>query len=292
LSPVPGLIIVSGKNKPMIYPSAAGFSLRYVFGIVILLCFITENSFSGSCNKHINTGTWTPVTIDALLAESSRIQEPGKRVDFLSRQFLGVPYKASTLIGDIRTAEAFVLDLSGVDCFTFLDYIEAMRRSGSYDAFKKNLQNVRYHSGDIAVTSRNHFFTDWIGNNSAFIADVTAQIGGTQIKSIVKLLNGEKASGQLLAGIPVRERKINYISSAALTDPLLEKLQTGDYIGFYAEENNLDVSHVGIIIKDRSTILLRHASSEKEKVIDDDFKHYAARKPGIVILRPQHSPPR
>jgi hypothetical protein len=50
----------------------------------------------------------------------------------------------------------------------------------------------------------------------------------------------------------------------------------------------LDVSHVGIIIRDRDALLLRHASSDRRfrKVVDQDFQTYISGKPGLIVLRP------
>ena len=73
-----------------------------------------------------------------------------------------------------------------------------------------------------------------------------------------------------------------------MDDSVCKKLLTGDYVGIYSRMPGLDVSHVGIIIKDRDSTYLRHASSEKEqrKVIDQDFKKYVSATPGILVLRP------
>jgi hypothetical protein len=64
-------------------------------------------------------------------------------------------------------------------------------------------------------------------------------------------------------------------------------LRTGDYAGLYTEKSGLDVSHVGIIIKERGATLLRHASSLQKKVIDQDLVKYLTDKPGLVVLRPK-----
>jgi hypothetical protein len=50
----------------------------------------------------------------------------------------------------------------------------------------------------------------------------------------------------------------------------------------------LDVSHVGIVIRDERRLYLRHASSQETtgKVIDQDLKGYITDKPGILVFRP------
>jgi hypothetical protein len=251
----------------------------------------------------INLGNWTQDKLDHIMHRSSKIKDAGSRINFLSRQFLSMDYKESTLIGDANTEEVFVINLEGIDCFTYIDYIEAMRLSGSFSEFKKNLKKVRYRAGEVAFKNRNHFFTDWREFNSEFVDDATEQIGAQKTKSITKILNQKEDGTYFLEGIYPREREIKYIPSDAIDDSVMDKMKTGDYAGIYSEIRGLDISHVGIIIKDRESIYpvrkkvpakpsnrvyLRHASSEKKhrKVINQDFKGYISNKPGLIVLRP------
>jgi hypothetical protein len=110
---------------------------------------------------HINVGSWTEVGLDKIIREASLIRDAGLRIKFLSDFFLGLEYKESTLIGDSSTAEVFMVNLSEVDCFTFLDYIEAMRLSDSFDSFLKNLQQVRYRNSMVSYEKK--AFPDRLG---------------------------------------------------------------------------------------------------------------------------------
>jgi len=232
-------------------------------------------------------GKWTPEELDSILYEGMKINDLGLRIKFLSAYFLETPYQESTLEGDINTPEVFVINLEGIDCFTFLDYVESMRLSSSFNEFKENLKRVRYRGGNVSFKNRNHFFTDWSEFNSDLIDDVTEQIGGKKVICVKKILN-EKEDGTLfLQGIQPRERLIHYIPANTLDDLIINALRTGDYVGLYSTERGLDVSHVGIFIKEKSKIYLRHASSlEKHgKVVDQNFKEYIAEKLGIIIFR-------
>lgn len=232
-------------------------------------------------------GKWTPKKLDALLRESFRIDDVGCRIDSLSRHFLEIPYQESTLIGDMNTPEVLVINLKGVDCFTFLDYIEAMRLSSSFHEFKENLKKVRYQGGKVSFEKRNHFFTDWREFNVTCIDDVTEEIGGRKAIKVKKLFNKKEDGTYFLPGIQTRERFINYIPVNAIDDSFTNELRKGDYIGIYSEKQGLDVLHVGIFIKEGNKIHLRHASSLEKKVIDEDFKSYILAKPGIILLRPR-----
>lgn len=236
---------------------------------------------------HINLGRWTETELDTIIRNASLIRDIGPRIVFLSTFFIDLEYRESTLTGDSNTAEVFTINLSGVDCFTLLDYIEAMRLSDSFVDFLKNLQHVRYRDDIVSYENRKHFFTDWSAYGPTSVEDFTGQIGKGCTESVLKILNLKEDGTPLLAGIGTCQRTISYIPSENINSLLIDRLEAGDYAGIYSDRQGLDVSHVGIIIKDRNTIFLRHASSEARyrKVIDQDFQEYISGKPGLIILR-------
>ncbi|MEW6109724.1 MAG: N-acetylmuramoyl-L-alanine amidase-like domain-containing protein [Nitrospirota bacterium] len=235
----------------------------------------------------INTGKWSRKEVDAIIHKASEINDPGDRIAFLSGQFLGIDYKESTLTGSPQTPEVFVINFQGVDCFTYIDYIEAMRLSGSFSEFKENLKKVRYRGGNVAFENRNHFFTDWSEFNSGYIDDVTDKIGKHKTKRIMKMLNRKDDGTYFIPGIKPKQREIRYIQADIIDDSVFNGLRSGDYAGVYSEINGLDVSHVGIIIRDIDMVYLRHASRNERKIIDQDFGNYISGKPGLIVLRPR-----
>ena len=237
----------------------------------------------------MNLGRFSEEQINAMLVKSSRMSDHSKRIGFLSGQLLGTGYRESTLIGDRDTPEVFVINLEGVDCFTFIDYVEAMRLSGSPAEFRDTLIRVRYRGGVVSFENRNHFFTDWREFNADLVDDVTGKIGGAKTEKTKEILNQKEDGTSILPGIQPVQREILYIPSKALDVSVVRQLSTGDYIGVYSQAQGLDVSHVGIVIKDGGEIWLRHASAQKEyhKVIDQDFEEYVLNKPGIIVLRPK-----
>ena len=237
----------------------------------------------------IDLGKWTEADLDKIMREAFLISDAGLRIEFLSGFFIGLEYKESTLLGNISTAEVFVINFSGVDCFTFIDYIEAMRLSDSFESFLKNLKQVRYLNGIVSFKKRKHFFTDWTEHAPSSVDDLTAQIGGGKVRSIVKSMNLKENGTPLLPGVESFHRTINYIPSEDTNSSVLRKLKTGDYAGIYSSMQGLDVSHVGIIIRDRDTFSLRHASSDSKssKVVDQELHKYISGTPGLIILRPR-----
>ena len=239
--------------------------------------------------RHVDLGKFSKDVLDRIIRKGSEIMDVAKRIDFLSTQFLDTDYAESTLIGDKDTPEVFVVNLLGVDCLTFVEYIEAMRLSDSFSAFESNLIKVRYKYGIVEFANRNHFFTDWIEHNAEFVHDATEEIGGKNIVKVLKSLNEKEDGSYFLAGIQPVPREVIYIPSDSIDASVLGNIRTGDYAGIYSPLKGLDVSHAGIIIKKDNSLFLRHASSQREyrKVVDQDFVYYMTRKPGIIILRPK-----
>jgi hypothetical protein len=242
--------------------------------------------------QEVNLGPMSEGDIDRLIARGATIPDAGEHIDFLSERLLGTAYGEATLEGCAGSPEVFVINLEKVDCFTFIDYVEAMRLSATFAQFVTNLRRLRYRKGFVSFENRNHFFTDWKGSNRAFVADVTREIGGVMTKSVVKTLNRKEDGTCFLPGITPTERRIDYIPGQVVDGRLLARLKTGDYAGIYSPMAGLDVSHVGIIVAKGPVLKFRHASSldAHRKVVDQDFREYMADKPGLIVLRPRDGP--
>lgn len=237
----------------------------------------------------LKLGKFTEEKLSFIIEKASRIRDIHQKLGFISSYFLGTPYKSSTLVGDKNSKEILVINLEFVDCSTFIDYIEALRISSSFEEFFMNVRKIRYKSGKVSFKNRNHFFTDWKYSNKELIDDVTSSISDNKKICIKKTLNLKEDGSKILEGISVKKRRIFYIPSNSINQRIIDNLKTGDYIGIYSEKHGLDVSHTGILIKKGNNIFLRHASSQKkfQKVIDSDFIDYIKNKPGIIVYRPK-----
>jgi hypothetical protein len=239
--------------------------------------------------EQILLGAHTIEELEIILRKASHIGDPGERIGLLSSHLLGTAYAEATLIGDDMTPEIFVINLKGVDCMTFVEYIEAMRISSSFPGLMANLRRVRYKSGIVDFHSRNHFFSDWRESNRDLIEDVTERIGGTRTVRIRKKINEKGDGTSFLEGIQPVIREISYMPSESVDSDVIENLRTGDYIGIFSPLPGLDVSHTGIMVRQNENVYLRHASShpENSQVIDQDFRNYIAGVPGIIVYRPK-----
>ncbi len=263
-------------------------SRRIVILVIFLLIALMLSPACASERTVIELGLWDKTKIDLLIRQGNEIETAGDRIALISRAFLQTAYRAGTLTGCADTPESLVIRLDGVDCFTLLDYVEALRRADSYSDFKAQLIKVRYRGGHIGYLTRNHFFTDWLEEHSDTMIDATSQIGAGETIRVEKKLNLKADGGLYLPGYPIVRRSISYVPSTFMAEDTLRRLRTGDYIGFYSSAAGLDVSHAGIVIKTPTTVLLRHASSmpEKQAVVDVELLPYLRKTSGFIVLRP------
>ena len=235
----------------------------------------------------VDFGRWSDAELEEIIISAKQINNPGDRIVALSSHFIDTPYAANTLIGGPQEAEQLVINLSGFDCFTFLDVVEALRRASDAEAFSEQLKKVRYRDNTVAYEKRRHFFSDWVTGSATAINDVTTEVGQGGAQSVAKQLN-RKSDGTLwLAEIAVTPREIIFIPTGKIDTLVLSALQSGDYVGIYSESAGLDVIHTGLIVKSKDNIMLRHASSRSsvKRVVDEDLLNYLQGKPGLVVYR-------
>ncbi|WP_432420299.1 N-acetylmuramoyl-L-alanine amidase-like domain-containing protein [Nocardia neocaledoniensis] len=142
--------------------------------------------------------------IDELLAvraEAGGIDR-GELLARLGARLLDTPYGANMLVGSATQPEQLVIDLRRVDCFTYLDYLEAASRSGDRDQFVANLLATRYVDSRVEFAQRKHFFTDWAATGRRAATDITATLSPAAVTT-TKHLNAKADGGTYLPGIPV-----------------------------------------------------------------------------------------
>jgi hypothetical protein len=72
-----------------------------------------------------------------------------------------------------------------------------------------------------------------------------------------------------------------------------EALAPGDIIGFVTRRPNLDYFHTGLIaFDDKGTLLLRHASLSKHRVLDERMDRFVVQNHVryVTLLRPEQPP--
>jgi len=252
--------------------------------LFITLIFISNLAISSEFKTSINLGKFSIIDLNNILKITTKIKDSKNKIKFISEKFKGIRYKRHTLSSP-NLPETFIINFAALDCFTYLDYIEALRRSISFSDFLINLKLVRYQEGQVNYFTRNHFFTTWQFENKSEIEDVTSKVGANKTSVVIKFLNQKKNGNLYLPKITITKIERTFIPSNLIDKEIISKLENGDYIGIYSPKMGLDISHVGILIKQDEQVLFRHASLLNKKVIDSDFLKYISTKAGIVIFR-------
>ena|ERR1700736_4758939 len=258
-------------------------------GAVLALVIAAPLSPHAIASPAVRISSQSEQILQTLLTVRNNASSAGlsQRSESLSRQFLGVPYGANTLIGSANEPEQLVVELQRVDCFTYADYVEALKRAKDREEFIDRLIEVRYKDGVVGFQNRKHFFTDWSASAPAIATDITTSLSANAIQ-VTKNLNKKDSGGVYLPGLPVVPRTLSYIPSQQVDSTVLGRLRTGDYIGAYADDGGLDVTHIGIFVDTPGGPVLRNASSlqTNNKVVDSPLLDYLRTAPGVVVLRP------
>lgn len=201
----------------------------------------------------------------------------------ISEFFLNTPYTKGSISKIAEEEQKLTVDLEGVDCMTFLEYLEALRLSKDQETFIDNLRGIRYFNGIVSFQNRRHFFSDW--DTIPTLENVTKEIGEQCCRTILKELNRINGKENLIEGLPIKVKRIVYIPTNEISR-ILDKITSVYYCGFFTSKQGLDVKHVGLLMRDKKDITLRHASSTKGKVVDESFTKYALKKEGIILFKP------
>ena len=149
-----------------------------------------------------------------------------ERLEAVSSRFLGTPYKLYPL-GEGKDGEfdrGPLMDLSAVDCTTFIEQAMALSLEPDLVKVERTLARIRYKEGRVSYLARNHFpEVDWIPNNISpgFLKDVTRAIGGKRVETVSKKISKaawyKAKSASAIKGFPAL--------SAAETAQKLQKLR-------------------------------------------------------------------
>jgi cell wall-associated NlpC family hydrolase len=222
--------------------------------------------------------------LNQLLSKARHSASAAGRMDVLSRDFLGRPYRQGPLIGSADSAEVFTASLDGFDCVTYIETVLALARASDVDDFIKWLRQIRYQQGCIRWERRNHYMTSWIRHNLRQGMIRPVSIPRVPIVSRQRVLNA-------VPGLAARPARVNCVPKPAAKRLVEPHLQSGDLIFFVSTRRNLDVFHAGIIVRGNEKILMRHASRSHGMVVEQELDDFLTenRMAGIIVERPQNA---
>lgn len=232
----------------------------------------------------------------------------GEIISEIGKSFLNTPYEAHTL--EVTDREQLVINLSGLDCTTFLETTFALARcikknKTTFDDFKNELKYIRYRDGKLEeYPSRLHYFSDWIYNNikKGIVKDVTKEIGGKPIKFNVNFMSQNpkyykhlQSNPEFISVIEKHESEINarqyyYIPQDEIKR-VEDKIINGDLIALTTSDKGLDIGHVGFAVKmQNGRVHLMHAPmvGSKVQITEIPLAEYVKKikkHTGIIVLR-------
>ncbi len=235
---------------------------------------------------------------------------------FFARQFMGIPYGASTL--EVNPEEELAVDLRRMDCTTLVENVVALtltvrEERPTFASFCRNLEKIRYKGGRIdGYPSRNHYFSEWIASNESM--GIVREIKGEEGKgyrpfvavqrlhlnymsthpNAYPMLRGRAG---VMARIRQNEKKLENVSVRYVPLSLLDKgkdvlgaIRDGDILAIVTRKKGLDVSHLGLAVWQKGRLHLLNASSIHKKVVLEPMtlSEYMKKHPsqlGVRVVR-------
>lgn len=235
----------------------------------------------------------------------SNIEKANDLVVFYANKLLGTPYIAHTLEGD---TEMLTINIDELDCTTFVETLYALTkttlsRRSTWRDYANNLESIRYRNGVMGdYSSRLHYISDWIVNNSARgnLKDIAPNFNSCKylIKTIDFMSKHRKSYPSLkdsvvfekIRNIEVgyRSHRFPYIKKESLKSQSTKNVfKSGDIIGMVTKIEGLDISHLGIVVKENNELYFINASmgGKKVQLEKDNFYEYLAKIRSCIGVR-------
>jgi hypothetical protein len=275
--------------------------------ISLLLCCLYLRAQNVQKPEYTSADSATVERITAMLTENKALTT-GELMIKAGQQLLGVPYVGATLEKGDR--EHLVIQLSALDCTTFAENCLALARSSKsstpgFAAFENELLTIRYRNGKLNdYTSRLHYFSDWIADNSskAIVEDVSCSLSARLFTPEVYFMSRNSVKYRQMKDHP------EYVKQIAAQEQLISKrklcfipknefagiehlLRDGDILGITTRMAGLDIQHVVLAIRVRNRIHILHASQRFHRVMIstetlDSYLKNNKTATGIVVARP------
>jgi hypothetical protein len=272
----------------------------FLFTCILPLHLISQEIYS---NKDAET-------FNSIIQYSKKINLSDSSIDRIivniGKQFIGTPYVGGLL--DAPENENLVINLSGLDCVTFLESTIALAEiikanKTSFSDFCSELKYIRYRNGIMnGYGSRLHYFYGWIRDNEqkGILGNITREIGGRTFEKKIGAMSAQRDKNPHLKNdsafraIRKAEEELTIMDKYYIPKEEIKKAESkihdGDLIAFATSLEGMEVAHVGIAIHVNDELHLLHASSldKKVEISDITLSDFAFKKTsylGIIVAR-------
>jgi len=229
----------------------------------------------------------------------------------LAREFKGVPYVAKTLEND--SIENLVINTRQLDCTTYVENVLALylcikNQKLTFSDYCSFLKNIRYVGGKVSYPTRQHYFTEWIDENTkdGYVEEIQSPNPPFTAKQLLKINFMSthtqfypmlKNNPELVKPIAKMESRLSgniyrFIPKASIANTQLFRstIHDGDIIAIVTSKGGLDTSHIGIAVWHKDGLHMLNASQIHKKVVEEPMTlyQYMQKHPsqtGIRIVR-------
>lgn len=254
--------------------------------LLYLFIFAAGATASAQTDVRFHNEASDTTRLTTLLDEAAAMtfSNPEARVAHFGTVFIGTPYVAATLEGD---EEILTVNLDELDCTTFVETSMALAYTvgetrRSWRDYVYNLRRMRYRNGEVnGYPSRLHYICDWAVDNihRGNLKDATREFPRcNEMARTVDFMStnrdrypalSDSANYARIRSIEsgYRLHRFPYIKTTDLDrKEIKDFFRHGDVVALVSALKNLDVSHMGIVVKKDGETYLLHASSKDGKV--------------------------
>lgn len=260
---------------------------RILFIFVIILAALAPQGWAAPVPTRFHNEASDTARINDILSETVARQynSSGERTADIAMRFIGTPYVAHTLEGD---EELLTVNLDELDCTTFVETVMALSLTAgehrtTWHDYIYNLARLRYRGGEVnGYASRLHYISDWAIDNihRGNFREVTSNFpSAAYLVRTIDFMTANRDKYPALADdsqfermrsveIGYRNHRFPYIKTSDLgKKATMAALRDGDIVALVTKMKNLDVTHMGVIIKKDGVPYLLHASSSLGEVV-------------------------
>ena len=236
---------------------------------------------------------------------------PQSLVIAIARQLRGIPYVARTLEND--SIENLVVNLRQLDCTTYVENVLAIyecvkNKRLTFADFCSYLRKLRYVDGQVSYPTRQHYFTEWIAENTkdGFVEEIKSpnppftavqHLRINFMSTHASLYPMLKRHAGMIVPIAKMESRLSgkdyrYIPKGEIANSRLLRstIHDGDIIAITTSKAGLDTSHIGIAVWHKDGLHMLNASQIHKKVVEEPMTlcQYMQKHPsqtGIRIVR-------
>lgn len=230
-----------------------------------------------------------PLLLLLLIVQGAAAQSLDLRLDQVSRELLGRPYRFSPLGEGSGPDPDPLLRLDAFDCTTYVETVMALAMRDTHEAQLQLLNRIRYRDGDIGFAQRRHLpATQWLPGlqQLGVIVDITDSLGparhlAVRLSPQVWQARRWRILEDLPAdAVPEVEVELSYLPLAGIETALsgVREVALLSVVHETHEGAPLSISHQALLIPDQTGARVRHARSGSEQaVIEEPLQRFVQR---------------